>query len=298
VSIARKLAINPLPWVIGPTGLDVSVATLTAALTEVSTVGFNAIHTDIPEGMKPADYAQLVRGFGVVPAPGYFGGDFDSPTSRSAAVEAARVLAARHAELGLTEMFIASNLGIERIERPAVGAAASDDRIAVIAEGLAAAAAATRAEGVVAALHPHVGSWIETESEVRGVLDATDGSVLAFGPDIGHLLWGGSDPAAMIRDYADRVAAVHLKDVDPAAVRAARNDDSDYWAATKNHHVWTEPGRGQADFDAIFASLPHAFEGWFAVEVDVPNCGTPAESAATARNYLLAHPYFAGGVAG
>jgi inosose dehydratase len=293
----RKLAINPLPWVIGRTGFDLSTETLTVALTELRAVGFDAVHADIPEGMTPAQYSDFIGGFGFRPAPGYFGADFDSATARAANTEAARIHAARQAELGLTEVFIANNLTESRMARPAVGAEASADRIAVIAEGLAVAAEATQSEGVTAALHPHVGSWIETEAEVRSILDATQGSALRFGPDVGHLMWGGSDPVSIVRDYSERVVALHLKDVDAAAASAALADGSDYWATTGVHHVWTEPGRGNVDFDAVFATLPPTFDGWFVVEVDVPNIGTAAESAAAARAFTLGHPYFETGEA-
>lgn len=295
MTTARKLAINPLPWVIGPNGFDLSIATLTMAFTELAAVGFDAVHADIPEGMSPAEYKAFISGFGFRPAPGYFGGAFEVAESRATVVEAARVHAARQAELGLTEVFIASNLCPQRIERPAVGVDASRERIAVIAEGLGDAAAAMRTEGVTAALHPHVGSWIETESEVREVLDATRGSDLGFGPDTGHLRWGGSDPVILIGDYPDRVVALHLKDVDADAARAAVANHSDYWAATNQDHVWTEPGRGVVDFDGVFAALPSDFAGWSVVEVDVPNIGTPAESAAAARDYVLGRDFFAAG---
>jgi inosose dehydratase len=288
-----RLAINPLPWVLSETGFDLSTERLSTALTQLATAGYSSVHADVPSGMSASDYLGFIGGFGFSPAPGYFSGEFHDVESRAQTTEAARVHAAMMAELGLTEVFIASNLGEQRIARPVVGANASPERIAAIADGLVAAAAAMRSEGVTAALHPHIGSWVETEEEVRGVLDATAGSALQFGPDTGHLTWAGMDAASVMADYRDRIVAAHLKDVDTAAAAAALAAGASYFDATAVHHVWTEPGRGAIDFTAALNAMPSDFTGWFVVEVDVPNIGTPLESAAASREFLLAHPYFA-----
>jgi inosose dehydratase len=144
------------------------------------------------------------------------------------------------------------------------------------------------------ALHPHVGSWIEADDEVRAVLDATSGSDLFFGPDTGHLYWAGADPAALMGSYSDRIIAVHLKDVDPVARAAAISSGDDYRAATVDRHVWTEPGRGAIDFDAVFASLPEDSDLWFVIEVDVPAAPTAVESSAISLDFVRRHPYFSG----
>jgi hypothetical protein len=46
------------------------------------------------------------------------------------------------------------------------------------------------------ALHPHVGTWIETEQEMESVLAAVPNTALRFRPDTGHLTWAGMDAVA------------------------------------------------------------------------------------------------------
>jgi inosose dehydratase len=295
MTLRHKLAINPLPWVIDGLRFDLSVERLTVALSQLSAIGYDALHADIPDGMTPAAYRDFLAGFGFHPAPGYFSGSFEDLNSRAAVVEAARVHAASQAALGLTEMFIAQNPVPERLARPAVGAGASADRIGIIADALAAAAEASAAEGVTAALHPHVATWVEVEEEVRGVLDATSGSALALGADVGHLRWAGMDPVRILEDYRDRLVAVHLKDVDGSAAARARAEGVDYMVATNQLHVWTEPGRGSVDFDAVFEALGEVFDGWSVVEVDVPALPNAEESARASFDFLTSHPFFAGG---
>ena len=72
-------------------------------------------------------------------------------------------------------------------------------------------AAAAAQRGVAAVLHPHVGTMVETRADVDRVLA---GSVIPLCLDTGHLLIGGTDPVELARTVPDRVAHVHLKDVD------------------------------------------------------------------------------------
>jgi inosose dehydratase len=141
-----------------------------------------------------------------------------------------------------------------------------------------------------------VGSWIETESEIRTVLDAVDPAALSFGPDPGHLFWANADPVSLITDYRDRVRAAHLKDVHAAAREKSRFEVSDYRQATGKNHVWTELGRGDVDLVGVLKALPDAFEGWLVVEVDVPDLGTPAESTHASARWIRTQPVLQGGL--
>jgi inosose dehydratase len=289
MTLLKKVAVNPLPWVLTSEGFDLSLTTVKAAVAGIAEAGFTAMHADVPSGMSPSEYRALLADHGVRPAPGYFGAFFDcSPEEVPALLEAAKQHAAIQAELGLTEVFLASHLGPERIAQPAVGAAFDAARLDLLIERIGATGEAITSQGITPCFHPHVGSWIETESEVRALLDSIGSSVLSFGPDTGHLYWGGTDPAEIVTDYADRVAAVHLKDVHRDVADAAREAGADYWEATFGQHVWTEPGRGDVDFDAFLAALPESFVGWFVVEVDVPDLPTKEESTAESAGWVAA----------
>ena len=294
MATAHPLAINPLPWILTPSGYDLSVAVLSTAMTELAAVGFDHLTVEIPSELSAAEYRRLLDEHDFQPAPGYFSGAFADRAQHPALIEGIRRHAAAHAELGLDRAFIAHDLTPERIAAPAIGANADDALLPVIADGLASAAGAAAAEGVHYALHPHVGSLVEVEAEIRTVLDLTAGSALGFGPDTGHLAWAGSDPVRMIADYADRVLSVHLKDIDPAAVTVSRDAGDDYFAATIGRHIWREPGRGSVDFIGVLDALPATFDGWYVIEVDVPDAGTASESSAASLRYLESLPTFAG----
>jgi inosose dehydratase len=98
-----------------------------------------------------------------------------------------------------------------------------------------------------------------------------------FGPDTGHLVWVGADPAELIARHRERVGAVHLKDLRGSRVENWRANNGDFRAAL-TEHIWTEPGRGDVDFDAVLDALS-GYEGWYVIEVDVADQATPQQSA-------------------
>ncbi|HEX5727867.1 sugar phosphate isomerase/epimerase [Microbacterium sp.] len=287
-----KVAVNPLPWVMDSGAFILNEETLGQAMKELSDAGFNALHSDPPQGMSPEAYRAFLAQFGFRPAPGYFSAELHSLETRPEVIDAARAHARMIAELGLTETFVAADIDFPRLIRPAIGRGGSPERTKVIAETLALAADAAAAEGVRFALHPHIATPIETEEETRQVLDETAGSALGFGPDTGHLEWAGMVSEQIIGDYSDRVIAVHLKDVDGAAKEIATRYTDDFMSATAVRHIWTEPGRGKINFNAVFDALPASFNGWFVVEVDVPNLDTAFASSKESHDYLARHPRF------
>lgn len=287
------LGLNPLPWILDAhTGFHLDEPSLTAGFAAASSLGFRAVQADVPKGWTLERYVELRDAFGLASAPGYFSAQFESDLAPI--LETAKAHAAAQASLGLTEVFLAGGRAEPRRAVPAIGADADPVRFAVVLDHLAEVAGAIKAEGVTPALHPHVGTWIETEQETRAVLDRVSADVLAFGPDTGHLAWVGADLASVMADYRDRIVALHLKDVDRNAVCAATDARAVYAEATTVHHVWTEPGRGSVDFDAVFAALPASFRGWAVLEIDVPNIGDATASTAESARWLRSRPEFTG----
>jgi inosose dehydratase len=289
VSSSAQVGFNPLPWYATDKGFDRQNAPpLPEIYHQIHAAGFDAVHTEVPDGMPVRDYRQLLADTGLGPAPGYFQAAFSAPALAATEAEQARLVAAEHAELGLTRVFIADRVAADpRIAAPAQGIDPDPARLDRIIENLARAAEVMVAEGVTPCLHQHVGSWIETPQETEAVLAAISPDLLLFGPDTGHLAWAGADPADIIRRHLDRVGAVHLKDVRADVSRNARAAGLSYREATA-HHVFTEPGRGDLDLVAVLRVLSR-FDGWFVVEVDVPDQPTPAETALVSARWVRRH---------
>ncbi len=125
--------------------------------------------------------------------------------------------------------------------------------------------AAAAGHGVLATLHPHIGTMVEREDEVRRVLD---GSRIALCLDTGHLLAGGTDPAALAREVPGRVAHVHLKDVDAAWAARVRSGEVSYTDAVRAG-MYKPLGDGDVDVAGIVTTLTaNGYEGWYVLEQD------------------------------
>jgi inosose dehydratase len=129
------------------------------------------------------------------------------------------------------------------------------------------------ARGVVAALHPHVGTMVETGPETERVLA---GSRVGLCVDTGHLLAGGVDPVAITAAHPDRVVHVHLKDVDAAAAARVRAGETTFGEAVREG-MFRPLGGGDVDIAGMVRTLEGAgYEGWYVLEQDVMLAGRPA----------------------
>lgn len=265
------VAFNPLQWFTTPDGfLDWGLSPeLPALMADIKKAGFDAAHTRIPEGVSADEYGKAVREAGLTPAAGTTAVNLpEAEADIERDVDAIRSLARAYSTLGLSEVFIMARVGPEvRINRPALGTDADDARLDRFVEVLSRAGEAAVAEGVLPILHPHVGTWIETEQETRYVLEHVDEALLGFGPDIGHLSWAGADPILLIEEYRDRVRGVHMKDFRRSVLDDSTRRELSY-RETVLAGLWIEPGRGDFAYDRLWNALGDDFGGTLVVEVD------------------------------
>ena len=147
-------------------------------------------------------------------------------------------------------------------------------------------AAETRASGARIAFHPHAGTYIETPAEVERLAASIPADVLPFCLDVGHYLVGGGDPVAALRRYGERVAHVHLKDVDPEVLAALRAGEAGGFGGAIRARLFTELGAGAIDLRGVLGTLAERrYAGWLMVEQD-SGWPPPAESAAIGRRVL------------
>jgi len=137
------------------------------------------------------------------------------------------------------------------------------------------------------AFHPHSGIWIETQEETERLLSSTDPALVGLCFDTGHYRFGGGDPVAALRQFADRLWHVHFKDQDPQVAARSRAEQWDYDRSIAEG-IFCELGRGDVDFPGALEVLQEiGYDGWIVVEQDVmPGSGSPKESARKSRDYL------------
>ena len=135
---------------------------------------------------------------------------------------------------------------------------------------------AARARGLLATLHPHVGTMVESGEETERVLE---GSRIGLCLDTGHLLIGGGDPVALAQRHPDRIGHVHLKDVDLALARRVQRGELPYTEAVAKG-LYVALGAGDVDIAAIVESLEGVgYSGWYVLEQDTILAGDPSDPA-------------------
>jgi inosose dehydratase len=149
-----------------------------------------------------------------------------------------------------------------------------DNQWATLLDNLDLLAAAAAERGVLAVLHPHVGTMVETREDVERVLN---GSEIQLCLDTGHLLIGGTDPLQLAREVPDRIAHTHLKDVDATMAARVQSGELTYTDAVRQG-MYTPLGSGDVDIAGIVKALRSSgFDGWFVMEQDTILAGEPID---------------------
>jgi inosose dehydratase len=104
------------------------------------------------------------------------------------------------------------------------------------------------AAGLSAHYHPHLSTIVEGPDSVREIFRLTG---IRFCPDTAHLAAAGGDPAAMVREHADRITYVHLKGL------------------RREPFGFTPLDEGDLDNGAVIEALKATgFSGWITNELD------------------------------
>lgn len=146
------------------------------------------------------------------------------------------------------------------------------------------------AAGIVATVHPHIGTVVQTASELRRVLDGSDVPLCL---DTGHLLVGGADPVQIAASVPDRIAHVHLKDVAADVAADVRSGRITYAEGVRGG-LYRPLGRGEAGIAAIVTSLETAgYRGWYVLEQDTALDAEPPAGAGPAADVAASLEFLA-----
>lgn len=153
-------------------------------------------------------------------------------------------------------------------------AALPESRWPVLMRNLHRAAEICRDAGFRVSIHPHAGTYLETEPEIRRMMDGLDTSLVGLCLDTGHVRFGGGDPVALARDYADVITHVHLKDCSVAVLEdvAASGGGME---ENLRAGAFVDLGEGDSAIADVVAVLEErGYAGWAVVEQDVRLLGT------------------------
>ena len=141
--------------------------------------------------------------------------------------------------------------------------------------------------GLTASLHPHLGTVVESPEQIERAL-AESAVLLCL--DTGHVLAGGGDPVKITLEHRNRIAHVHLKDVDAALAGRVRRGELRYHRAVAEG-LYRPLGGGDVDLTTVITTLEEAgYDGWYVLEQDVvvstepePGSGPGADASESMR---------------
>jgi inosose dehydratase len=140
--------------------------------------------------------------------------------------------------------------------------------------------------GLRAAVHPHAGTYIEYEDEIDRFLA---GSNVGLCLDTAHLEYSGALAHEAIARYGDRLAHLHLKDVDETVLERVRREEIGFREAV-GLGIFCPLGRGIVDLAAVLDALDAVgYEGFATIEQDrVAGSGSPLDELAESVAALTA----------
>lgn len=247
---------------------------------EAAELGYTACETFTHIALEYEDnigeFKEILASNGFTLSALYGGGRFSDPTKRDEVVAYNERVA----------RFLVAN-GADRIvfgpAGPRTEGGMTLDELKEAAKTINAAAQRCYDLGVLACVHPHLWTEIETRREIDVIMGETNPDTVFFAPDTAHLYRAGMDPVDVMSAYKDRIRYVHLKDVTPA-----EPDMSQFTAFTGTEQlpVFCELGLGPVDFDAVMAFLKSIdYQGWLTVEID-KSTSTPMNSLRICRDYM------------
>lgn len=280
-------------------GVDPNVPSALTLLDEVTEAGYSGIDLG-PVGYlgNVDELPARLRDRGLALAGGYFQIEFNDPTRLpDELLQLDRLLDVfdAAADGGPPARPTLADAGSEtRLAQP--GRAQADHSLgwddagwARFADSMAQVAERCRDRGYEPTFHPHTATYVEAPWEIEQLLALTDVGVCL---DTGHLLVGGGDPVQAVRDWADRINHVHLKDAKLDVVRGIVDDRAPVRAIWERR-AFCRLGTGDIPLDDVLEKLrAGGYRGWLVVEQDIfPDPDAPDQPAVDQqrnREYLRA----------
>ncbi|AXK51143.1 myo-inosose-2 dehydratase [Spiroplasma alleghenense] len=135
--------------------------------------------------------------------------------------------------------------------------------------------------------HHHMGTGVQTTSEIDRLMKETDESKVKLLLDTGHLLYSGEDPFEIFEKYSQRIKHMHFKDIRSAKLAETIDKKLSFLDSVKIG-VFTVPGDGIFDYKPFVEKVKAAkYRGWIVVEAEQdPAVANPFTYALIARNYM------------
>ena len=254
-------------------------------LREVEELGFHACEpfprNALAYEQRPEEFQELLARHHLCLSALYGGGRFGDPTRREEIVAYNTRLARFLASIGVNRLVFGPG-------GPRTSGGSAEEELREAAKTINEAARACYDLGVLACVHPHLRTEIETEAEIDTIMELTDPRYVFFCPDSAHLTGAEIDVPQMIRRYGECMRYMHIKDLRAGAIKERRNQKTGVKveSGTERLPIFCELGRGIINYGPIMSALQDVgYNDWITVEIDI-SLTTPKESLRICRDHL------------
>jgi inosose dehydratase len=267
--MAVRLAINPITWVnddMPALGAGTSLETI---LSETREAGFAGTEMSFQFPKTAAELRPLLEKHHLVLTSGWYDGrilerDLEEEwTAILPHLTLLKDLGCSHVVYADTSRRAEGDLFAPISRRPKL----AEDEWTDYGKRLTALGDRMRDFGVGMAFHHHMGTIIETDTEIDRLM-AVAGPSVGLLYDTGHCVFSGGDPEALLHRHVTRVVHVHCKDARKDLLNKARRTDQSFMQAVLDG-VFTVPGDGFIDYPKLLGILHEAgYSGWLVCEAE------------------------------
>jgi inosose dehydratase len=163
----------------------------------------------------------------------------------------------------------------------------TDEEWKRLSEGLEVLGRLAAEKGMIVTYHHHMGTGVQTLSEIDRLMSTTDPGLVHLLFDSGHLTFSGENPEEVLKKHINRVKHVHLKDIRENILDKVKSEKMSFLQGVREG-VFTVPGDGMIEFEPLFKLLKdNNYSGWMVVEAEQdPAKANPFEYALKARNFI------------
>jgi inosose dehydratase len=283
-----RFGVAPIAWTNSDLPELGGDTTLETCLKESRAAGFSGTETGVKFPMDPKTLGPILKQYKLSLVSGWFSGRL---LELSVEEEKKRIdpQLDTFAALGAPVLVYAETTGTVQDKRnlpvsrrPKL----SPERFKPLGEKMTELAEYMQTRGVKLAYHHHMGTVVETDTEIDALM-ANTGPAVGLLVDTGHSAYAGGDWLAVTRRHAARVVHVHCKDVRPKVLDDVRKRDLSFLDAVLAG-VFTVPGDGFIDYGAFARVLAGiGYRGWAVVEAEQdPKKAPPFEYSKKGRDHL------------
>ena len=259
-------------------------------LDEIVKAGYRATEWSASLPTEPTELAAALEARDLALLGAFVGVNLRDPELRAQEIARAMQKARFLKELGARHLVAADAGDAERLAAAGHAEGATkltSEELRGMAAALDGLGGAVGELGMELVFHPHVGTYVETPSEIHGLLASTDPTLVGWCLDTGHQVYGGAELVELVRAHKERIRYVHVKDVDRDVLARARREGWSFHQALERF-VFSPLGTGLVPLPEVLRLLREAgYEGWLVVEQDTTD-QDPTDTARRNREFLEA----------